>query len=578
MNTYCNPLNLEYKFQHYGNYAHREAADPTLILFKDKYYLFVSMSAGFYYSDDLLNWKWHENRNLELYHYAPDIRQVGDYLVFCASDRFNSTIWRTKDLFVEEYEKVSEPFPFWDPDIFEDDDKRVYLYWGCDCGRPIYGIELDNKTFLPIGEKKELIFGNPLEHGFERLDYTGHEKKKQTLGGKLFNILIRLSGRDPNAPFIEGAYMNKINGKYYLQYAAPATEANTYCNGVYIGESALGPFKYQSHNPFSSKPGGFITGAGHGSTINDKYGNLWHTASMRISVNANFERRIGLFPCGIDKDGILYCNQNFADWPMSIPNGKFDPLKVEPEYMLLSYKKKASSSSSLDNHDTSLALNEDIRTSWCAKGSKDEWFKLDLEKEYDVFAIQINFADVNVPILHMPKEECADIQTSKRYIDSGRNLHTRYLLEGSLDDNNWFVLEDKKETDDNFSNDYFFYKEGIKVRYLRITVKELPYNENFALSGFRVFGKTKGEVPNKVKEAKSEHLDDRTVKLEWPKEEGALGYNVRYGIAKDKLYSSYLVYENNEVILTLLNKNQEYYYAIDSFNEVGINKGEVFKV
>ena len=65
MREYCNPLNLNYKYQHYGPAAHREGADPTLIYFKDRYYLFVSMSAGFYCSDDLICWSWHENRNLE---------------------------------------------------------------------------------------------------------------------------------------------------------------------------------------------------------------------------------------------------------------------------------------------------------------------------------------------------------------------------------------------------------------------------------------------------------------------------------------------------------------------------------
>lgn len=94
---YCNPLDLAYKFQHYGKAAHREAADPTLVLFKGTYYLFASMSAGFYYSNDLASWQWHENRNLDMYLYAPDARQIGDYLYFCASSKGeSSTIWRTK--------------------------------------------------------------------------------------------------------------------------------------------------------------------------------------------------------------------------------------------------------------------------------------------------------------------------------------------------------------------------------------------------------------------------------------------------------------------------------------------------
>lgn len=84
---YCNPLNLNYKYQHFGDKAHREGAAPTLLLFKDRYYLFVSMSAGFYYSDDLMHWDWHENRALDMYNYAPDARQIGDYVYFCAVRR-----------------------------------------------------------------------------------------------------------------------------------------------------------------------------------------------------------------------------------------------------------------------------------------------------------------------------------------------------------------------------------------------------------------------------------------------------------------------------------------------------------
>ena len=28
MKEFCNPLNLNYKYQHYGAYAHREGAEP----------------------------------------------------------------------------------------------------------------------------------------------------------------------------------------------------------------------------------------------------------------------------------------------------------------------------------------------------------------------------------------------------------------------------------------------------------------------------------------------------------------------------------------------------------------------
>ena len=105
---YCNPLNLNYKYQHFGEKAHREEADPTLLLFKGKYYLFVSMSAGFFFSDDLMHWDWHENRSLDMYNYAPDVRQIGDYVYFCASDKGKAcTIRRSSDPLSDRWEKVS---------------------------------------------------------------------------------------------------------------------------------------------------------------------------------------------------------------------------------------------------------------------------------------------------------------------------------------------------------------------------------------------------------------------------------------------------------------------------------------
>lgn len=68
--TYCNPLDLAYRYQHFiengKRYAYREGADPTLIFYKDIYYMFVSMSSGFWYSEDLLEWKFHANKDCEV--------------------------------------------------------------------------------------------------------------------------------------------------------------------------------------------------------------------------------------------------------------------------------------------------------------------------------------------------------------------------------------------------------------------------------------------------------------------------------------------------------------------------------
>lgn len=376
--SYCNPLDLGYRYQHMmengKRIAYREAADPTLIYFKGVYYLFASMSGGFWHSSDLTDWKYHTNRDLLIYDYAPDVRQVGEYLYFCASRRGeNCPILRTKDPLSDTFEQVSAPFDFWDPDIFCDDDGRVYLYWGCGNTDPIYGIEMDPDTMLPIGERRELIFEQADTLGYERCGENGNVPPKETSpvyqalkpfvnpatgelqlpqalpagGGFNREKLVKMF-RSIGKPYIEGAFMTKHNGKYYLQYASPATQFNTYCDGVYVADAPLGPFTLQQSNPFSSKPGGFMQGAGHGSTIQDADGNFWHASTMRVSVNHDMERRVGLFPAGVDADGVLFCNQNFADYPLCIPDGKFDPWSVRPACMLLSYQKPTAASSTAE--------------------------------------------------------------------------------------------------------------------------------------------------------------------------------------------------------------------------------------
>ena len=568
---YCNPIDLEYKFQHYGGSAHREAADPTMVLFKGTYYLFASMSAGFFYSEDMIYWKWHENRSLDMYRYAPDVRQIGDYLYFCASTKSEaSTIWRSRDPLSDDFEKVSEPFAFWDPDIFEDDDGRVYFYWGCGNTEPIWGVEMDRETMLPIGEKVALIDQDKSIHGWERYFYPGKPKSNSKGFMKYVMMFLNRSGR----PYMEGAYMNKWNGKYYLQYAAPGTEMATYGDGYYVSDKPLGPFKFMPNTPFSLRTSGFITGAGHGSTIEDKDGNIFHAATMRISVNQNFERRVGIFPAGLDEDGYLYCNQNFADYPVVLPEGKFDARDIKPQYFLLSYKKKAEASSSKEGHPVELALDENIRTWWAAEEEK-AWYLLDLGDVYRPHSVQLNFAEESVPEFTDKTLERSSIMTNKRYIDSNKELKTRFVLEGSVDKEHWFMIHDASARDDDRSHPYLILNEEYEVRYLRVSVIELPYHEVFALSGFRVFGVGKGEKPEKVRNILvAREGNGMDCHIRFSKAKGAIGYNIRFGIAKDKLYSSFMVYEETEILLTTLNAYQPYYIAIDSFNENGVTEAE----
>lgn len=135
------------------------------------------------------------------------------------------------------------------------------------------------------------------------------------------------------------------------------------------------------------------TGAGHGSTMTDQQGNMWHASTMRISVNHRFERRVGIWPAGLDQDGELFCNQRYGDWPMSVEAIKMDPWR-NPDWYLLSYGKKMIASSFDEDKTPDLAADENIRTWWRAASSRPgEWIQMDLGSEKEVHGIQVNFAD-----------------------------------------------------------------------------------------------------------------------------------------------------------------------------------------
>lgn len=576
MKVICNPLNLEYRYQVKENYAgkgvFREAADPTVVLFKDKYLLFASKSGGFWFSDDLHNWDFKETPELPIYDYAPDVREINGAVIFSASRRgVPCTLFRSDDPLNAPFEPISTIFDFWDPDIFQDDDGRVYFYWGCKNDEPIWAIELDANTLQPIGEKVAVIGENEEEHFWERI---GENNRLGKPKNEIERLTIEHIG---TKPFIEGAFMNKHNGVYYLQYAAPGTQYNTYADGVYVGASPLGPFTYQPHNPFSSKPGGFITGAGHGSTFQDKMGNWWHISTMRISCHENMERRVGLWPCGFDEDGVLYCNQNFADYPFSLPDSlQPAPQAIQPEWMLLSYQKPVTASSSLAGHEPALAANEDIRSWWAAASAgSDEWLQLDLGDQMQVHAIQVNFADEGLSYPEIDKELLHQETMGTRYIEVTPS-RTQYRLEGSTDGEHWQLLRDADNTD--LAHDLVVMEDGIALRYFRVSGMNMPHGGLPAISGLRVFGKGNGAPPNSVRQIRAERRPDGSVDLQWEPSDGADGYNVRYGLLKDKLYSSWQVYGVNSLDLTMVNTNTPYYIVVDSFNENGLTAGETIYV
>jgi xylan 1,4-beta-xylosidase len=547
--TYCNPINIDYGYTPIPNFStwgrHRATADPVIVNYKGDYYLFSTNQWGYWWSKDMNNWNFVSKRFLRPWHNvydelcAPAVGIVGDtMLVFGSTYSKNFTLWMSTDPKKNEWKPLIDSLDIggWDPAFFTDDDGRFYMYNGSSNRFPLYGVELDRKTFQPIGARKELYFLESWRYGWHRF---GENMDDTFLDG-----------------FIEGAWMTKHNGKYYFQYAGPGTEFSGYADGVTVGNSPLEVFQNQS-DPLSMKAGGFARGAGHGATFNDNNNKIWHVSTIAIGVKNNFERRLGIWPAGFDHDDVMYCNTAFGDYPHYLPGDTNNHLQSRfTGWMLLNYKKPVRVSSTLGGYNANNVVDESIKTYWsAATGNKGEWIESDLGAVSTVNAVQINYADQDVTFLGKTIGE-----------------YHQYLLYYSLDGKKWNVLKDKSSNITDVPHDYIELEKSITARYIRMENIHVPSGK-FAISGLRVFGNGNGAKPEQVKDffVLRTEKDKRSAWLKWSPVDNAFAYNIYYGTAPDKLYNCVMVHDANEYYYKGMDLKKTYYYRIEAINENGIS-------
>ncbi|MFD2516471.1 family 43 glycosylhydrolase [Salinimicrobium flavum] len=573
--TYINPLDIDYTYMVYNssnNISYRSGADPAVIEFRGEYYMFVTRSFGYWHSKDLINWEfikpkqWYfEGSN------APTAFNYKDSLVYFAGDPagYGSILYTDDPKKGEWTPTASISTNIQDSELFIDDDGKTYLYWGSSNVHPLRVKMLDkDDRFLETGVEKELFNLVEEEHGWERF------------GENNFHPTLKEG-------YMEGASMTKHDGKYYLQYAAPGTQFNVYADGAYIGETPLGPFDYMKNNPYSFKPGGFATGAGHGITVKQTNGQYWHFATVALASNSHWERRLAMFPTYFDEEGLMYTDTSYGDYPLFGPN---HPTKAGQHtgWMLLSYKGKASVSSSqmqirkststdgeFDITEMPLEKNskgqiiskvltdESPKSFWVAEANDDkQWVEIEMPATGIIYAFQLNFHD-----------EESEIYTRIE------GLRHRFTLEVSEDGKKWETLVDRSNSYEDAPNAYIPLNQPVKAKFVRYNNIKVPGN-NLALSEIRVFGKGLGEKPSKVKGFSVTRQEDRRdASFKWQPVKGAQGYNIRWGIAPDKLYQSWLIYDVNEHFMRNLDRDTKYYFSIEAFNENGISeRTEVLEV
>ena len=262
-----------------------------------------------------------------------------------------------------------------------------------------------------------------------------------------------------------------------MQYAAPGTEWDTYGDGVYTAKSPLGPYSYAANNPISYKPGGFINGAGHGSTVVGPGGQYWHFSTMAIAVNYKYERRIGMFPTFFDGDGVMYADTSFGDYPHYAPSTP-EKKGAFTGWMLLSYKKPVTASSHLEDFTPDRVTDEQVKTFWVARDNgPGQWLEIDLERVGTIRAFQINYHDYKSDLYGRPK-----------------GLYEQFIVESSLDRKKWTVLEDRSHDKIDTPNDYVELPQTVQGRYVRFRSLHVP-TPNLAISEFRIFGNVAGSRP-----------------------------------------------------------------------------------
>jgi xylan 1,4-beta-xylosidase len=567
--TYANPVDVDYRYnfeQINQRISYRTGADPVIVRHKDAYYLFMTLADGYWRSTNLLDWSFVTPSRWPLASVvAPAAISDGDRLMLMPSMTRPDPVLVSRDpargqldfltrrmpelQYPEGVEgpRPGEPETFppgpWDPALFKDDDGRWYLYWGSSNTFPLYGIEIDlrdvdsQQRIHYIGKPRRLITLHPKQHGWERFgpDHAGENQPT----------------------YMEGAWMTKHAGRYYLQYGAPGTEHNVYATGTYVSGNPLGPFEYAPYNPVGYKPGGFVHGAGHGNTFQDEYGNWWNTGTPWIGHNWNFERRIALFPAAFSDDGQMSVNTRFADFPHYMPTSRVgDSESLFTGWMLLSYRKQATASSVRGEFSPAHATDENPRTFWVATSNAGgQTLTVDLGARKTLRAVQVNFADY----------------LSGRYGDAP-DIYTEFTLESSLDGKRWQPLATTGPERRDRPNAYFQLPSPIRARYVRYVHGHVGA-AHLAISDLRVFGDAGGAAPGVPGNVEAVRPEQRTMTIRWRRVPGAVGYNVRWGVRPDRLNLCYQVFADRGTRLDLraLNAGVDYHVAVEAFNENGVS-------
>ena len=434
----------------------RELADVTALWFDGKWYLYPSVDMAWVSANNGASWQ-HHPLNIRDIGYAPTVaRHRGRFLLLASgspiytSDAPLGPFTKLGNIQLTRTGKMSG---FTDPMLFSDDDGKLYYYWGCSPAGGIWGVELDagdpTKVLTPPAE---LIPFRPDLHPWEAVGEWN---------------------QNPRVGWIEGAWMLKRGGKYYLSYSAAGTENRTYAMGCYVGASPLGPFAPQKRNPILRTTDGLITGPAHGCVVAGLEDKLWAFYTVRAGVVHSFERRLGMDRAEIDANGELFVRgaTSLPQWlPGKAPVGG---KSTEPGWLPLNGEMRTVGSTTAPNLQGRFAVDNDMRTWWQpAEGDAQPTLTSSFVAPATIHAVRLVWRDVGM--------------------DTNRGVMPgafRYRVEIETEKDKWTTIVDRSDSTEDLLIDYRQCVPTAGAR-ARLVIVGWPKGIIPAVAEFTVFGES----------------------------------------------------------------------------------------
>jgi hypothetical protein len=471
---YCNPLPMV--IGPGGN------ASGDVSVFKDngKYYMFCT-GGGAWISDDMLNWTFQRVDNVPV---APDVIKYKGSYYMCGND---CPVYKADNPLgpytaIGEWKNTPDVAGGWngafDVHIRIDDDNKPYLFYPGRGVSGIYVVPLDPNDLTRFAGPVKHLFGFNNQHTWERY-------------GEMNEY--------PDVAWIEGPWLQKYKGTYYLQYSASGTQWKTYAEGYYTAKSITGPYTYAPNNPLLRKTEGLVTGTAHGSMVEGPDGNLWQFYTIVLS-NPPGGRRIGMDRVTFDKAGNM--SVTITDTPQWAPKAVSDPTKGNSGSIPVTINKMkamnalSKASSEQTGRDAAYAIDNSSGTWWEPTPTDTEpslMIELSPATRFDVVQL---FTIDSYRLMFTGGRRMARPAAGAAPAQPVPDIY-QYKLEVSMDGKTFTPAVD--QTNNNIARNTIYGEiPPVKCRFVKLTMTNWPKATPLGIIEFTVFGKSSGSLPAAV--------------------------------------------------------------------------------